>query len=181
MPIDPVKIPQNVYIEDRIVGPLTLRQTLMMAGGGGFSYALWALLNKTYGNLSLFTTIMVWFPAAASVLFSLVRINDLSLSRILLLLVERMWKPPQRTFAPRTGLTIHIRTTPQKEEQKPTVIPERTTQQQDNRIRELSSILDRGFEGLEEAVEHEHGHDEEPTVDDDADAPIFRDIIPPSA
>ena len=40
MPIEPVKIPQNVYIEDRIVGPLTLRQTLIMAIGGGFSYAL---------------------------------------------------------------------------------------------------------------------------------------------
>ena len=72
MPIEPVKIPQNVYIEDRIVGPLTLRQIIMIAVGGGFSYALYASIAKSYGPPNLIVTVLVWLPAILSAIFALV-------------------------------------------------------------------------------------------------------------
>ena len=148
MPIDPVKIPQNVYIEDRIVGPLTLRQTLIMAGGGGFSYALFALMNKAYGHLSIVGTVFVWIPAAIAAIFALVRVNDLSLLRISLLLLEKMQKPPVRTWAPRRGIVINIHTQAaamkqQQEKHQKEMVLESQTQ---TKIEELSTTVDQAFE-----------------------------------
>mgnify|MGYP003346360286 CR=1 FL=1 len=71
MPIEPIKIPQNVYIEDRIVGPLTLKQVIIVTIGGGFSYALWAMLSKTYGAISIPIQVMVWLPALGCVMAAL--------------------------------------------------------------------------------------------------------------
>lgn len=137
MAIEPVKIPQNVYIEDRIVGPLTLRQIIIVTVGCGFSYAVWASLSKAYGNLGIFPTIVLFIPGALSFLFAFVEINDLSLLRLLLLYVEKMSKPNVRVWAPREGIKIHIRTfTPQKEDKK------RKQPEQQTRIEELTGVLD---------------------------------------
>ena len=148
MPIDPVKIPQNVYIEDRIVGPLTLRQTLIMAGGGGVSYTLYAMLNKTLGHLSLVGTVFVWIPAALAAIFALVRINDLSLLRICLLFIEKMQKPTVRTWVPRRGIVINIHTASaavkqQEEKRQKELVLESQTQ---TKIEELSTTVDQAFE-----------------------------------
>lgn len=110
MSVAPIKIPQNVYIEDRIVGPLTLKQVLIVAVGGGFSYSLFALLSKTYGGLSLPVTIMVWIPCAISAIFAFIKINDLSMLRLIMLFLESANKPAQRVWTPRTGIVINIRT-----------------------------------------------------------------------
>lgn len=34
-------VPQFIDVEDRIIGPLTLKQFLYLAGGGGIIFALW--------------------------------------------------------------------------------------------------------------------------------------------
>jgi PrgI family protein len=149
MPVQPVKIPQNVYIEDRIVGPLTLRQIIMVAIGGGFSYALWASLSKAYGVLSLPVNVMVWTPCVLSILFGFVRINDISMARLVLLTLERINKPTRRTWAPRRGLTINIRTftTPQTQQGDRS----RTFAERDqSRLEEISSVLDRGNDDVPE-------------------------------
>ena len=109
MPIEPVKIPQNVYIEDRIVGPLTLKQIIISMLGIGFSYAIWASIAKVQGYVPLPITIIVWIPGALAVIFSFVKINDLSLAHLLLLMVERMNKPQTRIYGPRRGLTVNSR------------------------------------------------------------------------
>ncbi|MEK7219013.1 MAG: PrgI family protein [Patescibacteria group bacterium] len=149
MPIDPVKIPQNVYIEDRIVGPLTLKQVMIIALGGGFSYVLYAFAGKAAGGqLGLVPTVLVWIPAALAVVFALVKVNDLSLLRIVLLSIEKMNKPPERVWTPRRGLTIHIRTGGAREVEKTEKHKERlhaeiaSAQKTENRIQELSSVLD---------------------------------------
>lgn len=117
MPIQPIKIPQNVYIEDRIVGPLTLKQILIVGVGVGFSYALYGMLTKAYGALPLPITIVVWIPAGIAAMFAFIRINDISMFRLLLLSIERLNKPSTRVWSPRRGITINIRTfaTPETE------------------------------------------------------------------
>lgn len=145
MPIDPVKIPQNVYIEDRIVGPLTLRQTLIMAGGGGFSYALYGSISKAYGSVSLPIAILVWIPCAICVVFALVKINDLSLAKICFLLLERFHKPAVRTWVPRRGISINIRTQVLKEDKEKLVEHQQEVAkgaETKEKIKQLSSILD---------------------------------------
>lgn len=144
MPIEPIKIPQNVYIEDRIIGPITLKQIIITAIGCGFSYALFTSFAKAMGGTPpLPITILIWIPGALSVLFAFVKINDLSLLHILLLLIEKANKPTVRTWTPRKGITVHIRTdTPsQQQHNTSTVAPICATP----RIDELSSLLDRAY------------------------------------
>ena len=145
MPIEAVKIPQNVQIEDKVVGPLSLRQILIIAIGGGFSYMLYALAQKSMGHVGIPLTIILWTPAVISAAFALVNINDLSLLRICFLLLEKTQKPSTRTWAPRGGISITIRTSAAKtaEEVATKAMPsgsERTAQQQ---IAELTSVVDR--------------------------------------
>ena len=42
------KIPQDIGIEDKIVGPFSLRQLLIVAVGGGISYAIFAISSRLY-------------------------------------------------------------------------------------------------------------------------------------
>lgn len=140
MPIEAVKIPQNVYIEDRIIGPLSLRQIMIIAIGGGISYAIFGSIQRAYGSVPIPLGIMAWTPCAIASMFALVQFNDLSLLRMLFLLVERMNKNPRRTWTPRQGISIVIRTSA-----KPVAevkVPEKKQQTQ-QAISELTSVLDR--------------------------------------
>jgi len=143
MPIEAVKIPQNVYIEDRIVGPLTLRQVIISAVGCGFSYALYSMMAKAYGGTTLPITIMVWIPGALSILFAFIKFNDLTLFQMVLLTLERMNKAPVRVWTPRKGISITIRTAPKPEDEKPAVRQAAAiVERKEARIAELSAILD---------------------------------------
>ncbi len=144
MPIDAVKIPQNVQIEDRVVGPLSLRQIIIMAVGGGFSYMLYTMVQRSLGTMNIPLTVILWTPAAIAAAFALVNINDLSLLRICFLLLEKMQKPSLRTWAPRTGISITIRTsaTAKKDDDaaKQPVVAQRSAE---DRIAELTKVVDR--------------------------------------
>jgi hypothetical protein len=156
MPIDPVKIPQNVYIEDRVVGPLTLRQTLLITLGCGFSYAIFSLLTKTYGNIGIPLTVICWIPGFLSVIFALVKVNDLTLMRICMLLLESSQKPSVRVWEPRTGIDIGAKVSVQSSAgAKPaSTAPVSTpvTMQNHSRFEELSSAVDQAIDSDEKAL-----------------------------
>jgi len=185
MPIEPVKIPQNVYIEDRIVGPLTLRQVIISAVGCGFSYAMFSMISKAYGGgMSLPLTIMVWIPGALSILFAFVKFNDLTMFQMVLLTIERMSKAPVRVWTPRKGITVTIRTTQQTEQNKApqlAVIKERN----DSKFAELSAVLDQQIEQpatitTQPPAEEEPSQaviEEEPTVSALPTLPVNKDRI----
>jgi len=142
MPIEPIKIPQNVYIEDRIVGPLTLKQILIVALGNGISYAMYAMLAKNQGGVSVPVIALLWIPGAISVIFAFVKINDLSMFRLCLLLFERINKPVLRTWAPRRGIIINIRTFSTVDDKHVHKAVEKLAEKRPQRIDELSAALD---------------------------------------
>ena len=152
---DPVKIPQNVYIEDHIVGPLSLRQLIIIMIGGGFSYALYSLIQKAYGSVNIPITILVWLPCAVAAAFALVKINDLSLLRICLLMVERSNKAPVRTWAPRRGISINFKGVAILEEKAatPALSQQTIDTNTQTRIQELSSVVDRALPSRTAPVE----------------------------
>lgn len=141
-----VKIPQNVRIEDKIIGPFSLKQLLLLGLGGGFSYGLYAMLNKSFGYVPASAHTLIWWPGILAAAFALVRINDIPLFRYVLLVLEMLSKPRIRHFQARQGLMINIQTRPAKREVKEEKeesgamsamkIPE------DVRIEDLSTILD---------------------------------------
>lgn len=90
------KIPQNVRIEDKIVGPLTMKQLIILGLGGGLAYVTYVFLAKRY-------FIEVWLPPTAvialvTLAFAFVRINGNSFSKWLLLLLEYMLNKRKRTY-----------------------------------------------------------------------------------
>lgn len=137
MAIEPVKIPQNVYVEDRIIGPITLKQIMIVLGSSGLSYALWAMTRSAGGVQS----ILAWIPTFIGVIFAFVKINGISLFRIVLLLIERIDKPARRVWMPRQGIYINIVT--KKEPTKEDTKHARKTAQE-SQIEELSRVLDQG-------------------------------------
>lgn len=167
MAIDPIKIPQNVYIEDRIVGPLTLKQIITVAVGCGFSYGLYSLLIQSYGKLPIPVAVMAWVPGAVSFLFAFLRINDLSMFRICLLTLERFNKPVVRTWSPRRGIVVNIRTFTTEEEAKNKEQTDKLLEKKDPlQIHELSTILDRALPHSP-AVEHTPTAAQEDTPDEE--------------
>ncbi|MDA0376158.1 MAG: PrgI family protein [bacterium] len=142
MPIDAVKIPQNVYVEDRIIGPVTLRQIMIIMISTGISYAIWAAM-KASGPTSSIQTAIAWMPAGIGTIFSFVKINGLSLLRIMLLLFEKLDKPSRRIWMPRQGIYINIVTKPKEKSSNPD-IEKKTQQKGEAQIEELSKLLDQG-------------------------------------
>lgn len=91
------KIPQNVGIEDRIVGPLTLKQLIIIAIGVGISYTLFAITNKIY-EINALEYLILAFPAVLSAAFALIRINDIPLFSYILFFMEFSIKPKKRIW-----------------------------------------------------------------------------------
>lgn len=157
MPIDPVKIPQNVYVEDRIIGPITLRQIILCLLSGALSYGIFSSI-KAAGALSPVTGVLAWTPLVIGAAFAFVKINGISLTRFCLLILERMEKPPRRAFAARRGITISISTGVLKDKDEHAETPKaapQTSDRKQERIRELSALLDQGPEFASEETAEE--------------------------
>ncbi len=129
MPVDPVKIPQNVYVEDRIIGPVTLRQIMIVMGGTGVSYAIWAGM-KAAGQVSTVSTIIAWVPAVIAVLFAFVKINGISLLSIVFLSLEKISKPARRVWIPRQGIYVNVVTKVIKEKKNEEVTKKKAQRKQ---------------------------------------------------
>ena len=144
MAIEPVKIPQNVYVEDRIIGPITLKQIMIVMVSSGLSYTIWAIMRQS-GADSGANTLLAWIPTVIGAAFAFVKINGISLFRIMLLLIERMDKPAKRVWTPRQGIYINITTIkdPSKKDKETGKKQIQKTQQEDQ-IEELSRLLDQG-------------------------------------
>jgi hypothetical protein len=107
MPIEAIKIPQNVYVEDRIIGPVTLRQLIIIGIGAGIGYGIFATVQKA-GVTNVIALGACWIPTVICAAFAFFKINDLSLFSIILLSVEGFNKPNIRYWSPHQGLSINL-------------------------------------------------------------------------
>ena len=113
------KVPQNVQMEDKIVGPLTLKQLIICAVGGGISYFIYVSMAKMY-------VLQVWLPFTAvpailTLAIAFVRINDLPFYKYVLLRIENALMPQKRSFqkgSAETRQSILSTTNAQTKEQK---------------------------------------------------------------
>ncbi len=91
------KIPVDVQVEDKIVGPLTFRQLVIVGIGGGIAYFFYIFLSTRYFW-------EVWVPpvfivAALTLAFAFVKINDMTFFKFILATIgfnliprKRIWK-----------------------------------------------------------------------------------------
>lgn len=90
------KIPQNVQLEDKIVGPVTLKQLVILGAGGGFDYFLYISLSKL---LVLSLTLFFVIPIALLVLaIAFLKIQGLTFIQYVIASLEFYIKPRQRVW-----------------------------------------------------------------------------------
>ncbi len=91
------KVPQNVQMEDKIVGPLTLKQLMICAVGGGISYFIYVSTSKMY-------VLSVWLPATSipallTLAIAFLKIKDIPFIKFSMLQLERILRPTKTHFA----------------------------------------------------------------------------------
>lgn len=90
------KIPQNVQVEDKIVGPLTLKQLAIMGIGGGITYAVYVTLGREYQFW--FSILMASIPGLATLAFTFLKINGIPFHKWIFLTIEYMFIPRKRIY-----------------------------------------------------------------------------------
>ena len=90
------KVPQNVQMEDRIVGPLTLRHMIILGAGGGLAYIIYVILSREYFW-------EVWAPPVViigliTVVAAFIKIFNVSFGRFIILLLEYLILPKKRKW-----------------------------------------------------------------------------------
>ncbi len=95
------KVPQDVQREDTIVGPLTLKQLIIVAVGGGISYALYVQLSAIYFA-------QIWLPpvlivSAFTLAVAFLKVHDLLFYEFLMHFIEYHVLPKRRFWIQGTG------------------------------------------------------------------------------
>jgi len=196
MAIEAVKVPTDIQVEEKIIGPITLKQVFLLVGTGAISFLLWEAMGAR-DPINIPLTIVAWSPLAVGAAFSFIHIRDVGLMRLLLLQIEKWHKPSRRTFGPRPGISITVHADPdaKKREMHKEGAPQ-------EHIEQLSSTLDTSFNDLgeqEDTTAHRpvkrnriqasknaqsaNVDNVQPVKEEDQELPpprIVRDIQPPS-
>ncbi len=150
------KIPQNVGIEDKIVGPFSLRQLIILAVGGGISYVLFAITSRIY-ELNVLEYILIALPALFALAAAMLKIHNVTFIKYLALLLEFAIKPKKRMWDHR-GISALVAPdlTDKTPAKKDATAADQAEQDRRNvNLRDLSVTLDSGgFEHIEK-VAHE--------------------------
>ena len=133
------KVPQDVQREDRIIGPLTLKQMGMLGIGGGFAYLIYVSLSKTY-------FIEIWLPpvaivSAITLAFTFLKIHNLPFHLFLMNFIEYKLLPNQRIWIQGSGRPF-ITSTQKKEKKMPQTMTNDLKPKNKKSIEELTKVLD---------------------------------------
>lgn len=149
------KIPQNVGIEDKIVGPFSLRQLIILAVGGGISYLIFVISSRIY-ELNVLEYTVIALPALFAVALAMIRIHNVSFGKFLLLALEFAIKPKRRHWDHR-GI-VHLVSPDLSEKQKVkgnNELKEKAEKKKVQSLRKLSRTLDSGGFGHLDVTKHE--------------------------
>ncbi len=136
------KVPQDVQREDRIVGPLTLRQLIICGIGFSISYAIYTFLGRDYELITALIPVII--IGLITVVFAFIRPLDLVFERYILFLIESMVLPPKRYWLKGTADPSRYSYTPPANPQKKIIREnlEKDTLKKKQSLNELSKILD---------------------------------------
>jgi len=123
------QVPQFIEVEDKIFGPLTLKQFLYVAGGSGFAFILWTLLPR-------FLAIPVAVPTLAFFIgLAFYKVNGKPMVEV----VESAFK---YFFSPKLYLWRKTQKKPKKNRQKKTYQTLEVPKISGSKLRDLSWGLD---------------------------------------
>lgn len=149
------KIPQDVQMEDKIVGPLTLKQLIILGAGGGLDYAIYVQLAKG-GDGGLGTWIVpVAIIGLLTIAIAFVKLKGLTFMQYAFYSIEFYTKPHKRLWTQGGGEVFASITQP-KPKTKEELAREKQTQKAPKEIHdiaELSRLMDAQSEILSEKHE----------------------------
>lgn len=133
------KVPQNVQREDTIVGPLTLKQLIILGAGGGLAYTVYISLSQSY-------FIEVWLPPTAiiaglTLAFTFLKINNRPFHLFLMSFIEYHMLPKKRTWIQGSG-NPPIVYQEKKKDDTPRKI-EAKMEKSEKSLEELTSMVDK--------------------------------------
>jgi hypothetical protein len=136
------QVPQNIDLEDKIIGSLTLKQFIYLLVGGMLDYLFFRFLSfSAFILLALPTTI--FFVAMA-----LLRYQDQPFPKFLASLILFLIKPKRRTWGKAAPLPKLVVANPPPE--KPKAVPKTITRSE---LEKLSEVVDtRGWGKREETL-----------------------------
>lgn len=148
------KVPQDVQREDTIIGPITIRQLIILGIGGTITYAIYVSLAKTY-------FLEVWLlpvvlTGGLTLAFAFLKIHSLEFHEFLMNFIEYHLLPRNRFWIQGTGSAFVPPFEEKKEKKAPIQAPQAKPQKS---LSELTKVLD-SYGGNEENEEIEHSKQE---------------------
>ncbi len=140
------KIPQNVDLEDKIFGPLTLRQFLMALGAGAVTFVSFSIFYTALPLLFWLSTLGAWAAAAT---FIFIKPNEQSFTKYMASFVAFATKPNRRIWRRIPSLRnvrLHEATVPKVVKQGPSEDEVRS------KLQKLAHVVDtRGWSEVDQA------------------------------
>ena len=137
------QVPQFVEVEDRIIGPLTLKQFLYLAFAGALLFVFWFLL-------AFYVWIIVALPITAlAAAFAFLKINDRPFAYFVLAFIKYFTNPKLYIFSATPAVPVPALPSVETKGQSPiqqnaTSAPGRLTP---SKLKELALNLDTGAKG----------------------------------
>lgn len=129
------QIPQFVEIEDRIIGPLTLKQFLYLAFASAFLFVFWFLF-------AFYIWIIIALPITAlAAAFAFLKINDRPFVYFFLSFIKYFTKPKLYIFSGTAGKTMPLSLEKEKVEAE-TPVPMEEKRITSSKLKELALNLD---------------------------------------
>lgn len=131
------KIPQNIDLEDRVVGPLTLVQFLYLLSGGIVIYILFTVIAPVNTILFLAFSVPIGLFSFA---LAFLKIQDQPFPRFVLAFLAYLFKPKAQTWA-KEGLTPELILASGPEKKASRIIPKPIKKSE---LEKLAQTLDVG-------------------------------------
>jgi len=130
------KVPQNIDLEDKIVGPLTLIQFLYIISGGIIVYLLFLTLGSTF-----FFWVLAIPVAAVAISLAFLKIQDQPLSHFIKAGLMYLSRPKVRIWQRHGVTTSAIKAAPVKKEGT-TALPKKKIEKSE--LEKIAQVLDTG-------------------------------------
>lgn len=138
-------VPQFLDVEDKVIGPITVRQFIILLVAGGLVFIAY--------RVSDFTLFLFWLLTIAifTILFAFIKINGRPVHYFLLNIFETLNRP-RRSLWDKRLTDAELKLTLKVVEAKPIVAPRFKPIVGSSRLAELALIVDTGgvYEGEEE-------------------------------
>ncbi len=136
------KIPQNVQMADKIVGPLTLKQLIIVSVGGGIDYFIYLSLAKVYVLTVWIAPVIIIGLLTAAIAF--LKIHGMTFIEYTLYAFEFYFKPRHRVWTQGAGevFTSITMPTPKTKDQLAQEKQEKKPKKDISQLHEITKVLD---------------------------------------